>query len=213
MRARRAQARFVIAGAVAATLALAGCERDVPVAASPPRGASIQGAPLKAPAPEPAPSSEKPRDLQPKGKLARPDLAPPVKPGLGNPEGFSFDLLASYDYAEPAPAAGSGIPERVRAYEGERVTLVGYMLPIDFEQSGQVRGFFLMKDLASCCFGGAPRLNEFVDVKVPEGVDARYFPYEPVRVRGALKMGEARDGGRVSSLYQMTAELVRPDEE
>ena len=66
-----------------------------------------------------------------------------------------------------------------------------------------------MRDLASCCFGGSPKLNEWVLVNVPKGVKVKYIAYEPLIATGVIEIGEKVEYGRVTSLYRLVADGVR----
>lgn len=127
-------------------------------------------------------------------------------------ERLRFDMLASYEYVDEPVTADKPrrqqIPTEILAYNGQQTTLYGYMLPVNIDGEGQVRSFFLMKDLGACCFGGVPRLNEFVEVEVEDGSDAVYRPYELMAVTGKLAVGEKIEKNRVASLYRMTATRV-----
>src|SRR5689334_1286597 len=77
-----------------------------------------------------------------------------------------FDKLGAYVLEMPAvdPAADrskppafdeSRIPAGIRALSGRNVRATGYMLPVKLSQ-GLVTDFLLVKDQASCCYGGSP---------------------------------------------------------
>lgn len=78
-------------------------------------------------------------------------------------------------------------PEEVNALGGTEVKIVGYMIPLEWSDK-KVTEFMLVRDLASCCFGGIPRPDEWAFVSLPEGEGVEYFVYVPVLVTGTLKL-------------------------
>lgn len=126
-------------------------------------------------------------------------------------EKVGFDVLGGFDYEGKATGPnGRGvtgtIPEAVRALNGRRVEVAGYIMPIDIDERG-VRSFALIKDQASCCFGQAPRINHWVYVTL-KGRPLREIDFEPKRVVGTLTVGEYYDQGYLVCLYRMTGEMV-----
>jgi hypothetical protein len=125
-------------------------------------------------------------------------------------EKVGFDVLGGFDYigkaTGPNGRVSGTIPEAVRALNGRRVELVGYIMPIDIDEKG-VRSFALIKDQASCCFGQTPRINHWVYVTV-KGRPLREIDFEPKRVVGTLTVGEYYEQGYLVCLYRMTGEIA-----
>lgn len=126
-------------------------------------------------------------------------------------EKVGFDVLGGFDYIGKATGpngreAIGTIPEAVRALNGRRVELVGYVMPIDIDDKG-IRSFALIKDQASCCFGQTPRINHWVYVTL-KGRSIREIDFEPKRVVGTLTVGEYYDQGFLMCIYRMTGEIV-----
>ncbi|MBK9430656.1 MAG: DUF3299 domain-containing protein [Elusimicrobia bacterium] len=83
-------------------------------------------------------------------------------------EKVGFDVLGGFDYVGQSTGPNGRevtgtIPEAVRALNGRRVEVVGYVMPIDIDDKG-IRSFALIKDQASCCFGQTPRINHWIYV-------------------------------------------------
>ncbi len=116
----------------------------------------------------------------------------------------SFKLLAGFTYKE-----GKKIPRKVTRLDKKKVTLEGFMLPLDIDpETNKVKAYYLLRDQQACCFGVAPKLNEIVVVIMDE--PSGYFPDVPIRVHGQLSVGEKKTEGLVESLYRMKAEIVVP---
>ncbi len=131
----------------------------------------------------------------------------------------SFKVLAGFEYGakpgEDADAAtsasvGAGrfLPPEVLALDGRKVSVTGFMMPIDFED-GRVRSFLLMKNQLLCCFGIAPRLNDFVAVQVGEGRGVPAVQDVPITVKGILQVGEVSENGAALAVYTMIADDVK----
>lgn len=130
----------------------------------------------------------------------------------------NFRTLAGFDYGLKAlskdDAATTGgrertqsIPENVMALDGRKVTVTGFMMPIEFS-GGKVRSFLLMKNQLLCCFGIAPRLNDFVAVRVPENKGIPSTQDVPVTAKGVLEVEEVVNNGIPLALYTMRADEV-----
>ena len=115
----------------------------------------------------------------------------------------SFKFLGGFEYNE-----NKKIPEPVMVLNGEVVQVTGFMLPVDFD-SGRVNSFLLMNSRMACCFGVMPRANEFIYVKMPEGVTTKFMTDMPINVPGMLEIGEEN---LVGSLYSMDALSIKKAE-
>jgi len=123
----------------------------------------------------------------------------------------SFSLLASFDYGvrpdDDSGAAGNEvIPEEVLALDGQRVGIVGFMLPVDFNGQG-VNQFILNANMDMCYFGAPTLPNQFITVTITGG---RRGPlvHTPVVVFGTLHITPQRRNGRVVGLYRVDADGI-----
>ena len=66
------------------------------------------------------------------------------------------------------PGAGGVISDSARSLDNKKVYLKGYMYPTS--QSRGMTRFVLCRDNGTCCFGGQPKLNDMVEVKVKDGL-------------------------------------------
>ncbi len=125
---------------------------------------------------------------------------------------LGFDKLAGFTYVvpeytgtnAPPPPNTNQIPASVRAFDGQKVALRGFMLPLKVE-SGKVTELLLMRDQSMCCFGAVPRINEFVTVKMTGG-GTRAVMDQAVTLVGKLKVGEFSENGYLLGIYQMDGE-------
>lgn len=128
----------------------------------------------------------------------------------------SFRKLAGFDYGTSAALAAdarttspgqSVVPAEILALHGKKISIIGYMMPIEFDR-GRVRSFLLMKDQSLCCFGLAPRLNDFIAVRVADKEGVPPATDVMIQVRGILQVGEVRNNGIPIALYTMNADKV-----
>lgn len=119
-------------------------------------------------------------------------------------------LLDALVYPEEYEDEDVTFPDRIRALDGEKVALAGYMIATEWEDS-KVKSFMLVRDLMACCFGGNPQADEWVDVlMVDEGAD--YIEYIPVLTRGVFQIqGVADEAGYATGAFQMEATDVEEE--
>jgi len=163
----------------------------------------VIGAPFGEPpplgAPPPAPPAPLEVEVEP-GSLHRISFAHLSLLGA-DVEGL-IDLMFAPDPTEVA----FEFPASIAALDGERVSLVGYQIGLEYDESDpgnpHLTRFMLVRDFATCCFGGIPRPDEWLDVTVAEPVP--YWLYQPVRVTGALSVGlERQEDALMTSVFQV----------
>ena len=146
--------------------------------------------------------------------------APPVAAVATKTTGYpalGFDRLAAYNFVLPedgAPTnqtaaleqANSQIPAVVKALDAKRFAIKGFMLPLKVD-AGEVTEFLLMKDQSMCCYGNAPRINEWISVKTG-GKSIKAVMDQPVSIEGTLHVGATRENGYLVGLYQMEGERM-----
>ncbi len=124
----------------------------------------------------------------------------------------------SFPY-HPPPKASPGssppgrpdpFPARIRALEGAKVSILGYMAPLTMK-AGRIDNFYLSRGAFGCCYADAPGMTDYVRVSMAPG---RFAPnVDLVRVNGMLEVGEERNSlGYVETLYRLRAEAVRSEE-
>ncbi|MGE3344293.1 MAG: DUF3299 domain-containing protein [Vicinamibacterales bacterium] len=108
--------------------------------------------------------------------------------------------------SRPAPAA-SRIPAGARAFHKQKVSIRGYVVPIDVDRRG-ISEFIQSSNIDSCHFGVIGGPDEWIYVKM---ADDRRMPAPgtaPVTVFGVLDVGEDVKDGLVDSLYRMRVDRV-----
>jgi uncharacterized protein len=97
----------------------------------------------------------------------------------------------------------------VHDYDGERVRLPGYVLPLDFEGT-RVQEFLLVPYVGACIHVPPPPPNQIVYVRIDGGIEVRGM-FEPVWVTGTFDTAsisnELADIG-----YRIEADSVDPYE-
>jgi hypothetical protein len=130
----------------------------------------------------------------------------------------SFALLASFPFnppepdpnakpGTPPPSAARQIPPAVKALDGQRVVVTGFMLPVKMER-GLVTEILLLRDQQACCYGATPQINEFVVVKMTKG-GVKAVMDTPVEFYGTLSVKEIFEDGFLANIYTLDAEMMR----
>jgi hypothetical protein len=102
---------------------------------------------------------------------------------------------------------GGNIPADVKALNGSKIRLRGYMIPMD--QAESITQFALVPSLLSCCFGQPPQIQHTIVVKVPKGKAVSYYPDE-ISVEGTLNVEEKKEDGFIVSIFDVDTTSVKP---
>lgn len=120
---------------------------------------------------------------------------------------ISFNLLSSYKYQSGKSAANSQIPEVVKCLNHKKISVEGFMLPLDGDNE-KVKSLLLLANRNTCCYGLSPSYNGWINVSMTEDNTTKYYRDTPVKVYGTLEVGEETDPNGVLSLYRMNADKV-----
>lgn len=153
----------------------------------------------------------------------------------GPPRATSFQELASFEcpYVESivdpnAGASAVAIPDSIRALDGRRVELEGYVEGAMFPLAGRPEsshegaatssvvsrstGTFatlLTSQPFQCCMHEPPRVSETILVELPEGSQIVGAPHKIVRVAGTLRIAPEIDTAHVlHGIYRIEATAV-----
>lgn len=128
-----------------------------------------------------------------------------VEPGT---TGLTWETLKSFEYA--AAVGLARVPEALTAVDGERVTMVGFLMPLyEFDDMHQ---FLLVGSHWSCCFGIPPGMTGAVNVTLDPAQPGMPNTMEPLRVIGTFRVKEVREEGWLVSIYSLEdarAEKIR----
>lgn len=127
--------------------------------------------------------------------------------------GVSLDELYDYIYKpETDLAKAFEFPEEAQAAHGVDRATIGYMIALEMKpRSDDVMEFMLVKDLLACCYGGAPRPDEWVLCRMRGDTTTDYIMYRPVIVRGDFNVGRVEDEyGYSICVYEMIVDSVEP---
>jgi hypothetical protein len=122
-------------------------------------------------------------------------------------EGTSMRGIVQHGQLAATPGPSLDEAELVRNYDGRRVSIAGYIVPIGFDGVG-VREFLLVPYAGACIHVPPPPPNQVVLVRSEKRVPVR-DQFEPVRVTGTLATGMlSTDFAEVG--YQVAADTVVP---
>lgn len=121
---------------------------------------------------------------------------------------FSRDIASKgIGTADRNGQRGLVLPESVKALEGKKVYIKGFMYPQG--RPNFLTQFVLCKDNAECCFGGQPALTDMIGV-VMNGKETTDFTPDLVGVAGTLKINKNYRGGDLEPVYLLEADSVAP---
>ena len=187
---------------------------SAPTNSPPAQPAEVRGKPIQRLPATPAPA--KPADDLRVTALDAPDARDGAFIVLG------FEKLSAFDYyvtevpslLEPARLvlrSTNSIPPQIKAYNGKRVSISGFVRPLR-TQNRLVTEFLLLRDQGTCCFGSRAQMNHFVRVKLKGGGFSPGLPV-PYKATGTLTVGEEYVGEFLTSIYSMDAEKVVPQQD
>lgn len=134
-------------------------------------------------------------------------------------EVVSFDIVGGFPYkklvVDPdnlrSPPLDQ-VPAEIKAMDGRRIEIRGFMAPFDL-QDGRVSRFFLMGDIIACCYGRPLQPNELIECAAPDGRTFEYHKHVPIMVRGTLRVKEEIENGYVVGLYKLEPDDVIREED
>lgn len=112
-----------------------------------------------------------------------------------------FETLGGWKYTKGL----DGIPDATKALDGQKIAMIGFMLPID--EVKDIRHFLLVQSLWSCCYGTPPDVNGIVRVELPKDRPIDYS-FEPLLITGTLRVGATFEDGYCVDIYQLHADSV-----
>ena len=127
-----------------------------------------------------------------------------------------FDVLAGYKFVAPPmdlvltaggarPTGEEQIPAEVKALNGQKVVVTGYMIPVKMVD-GLVTQFLVVSDPMVCCYGTVPEMNEWMVVKMEKGV--RPLVDVPLEFYGKLSVGAMFENDFMVGIYQLEGDRM-----
>jgi hypothetical protein len=118
---------------------------------------------------------------------------------------LEWSTLRAYEYS----AAGLGdLPDALKALDGKRVTMVGFLLPL--YEWDDIHQFALVGSHWSCCFGVPAGLNGTMNTTLAKGHAGLENSMEPLRVVGTFHVRETRESGWLVSIYSLDDATAAP---
>ncbi len=176
-----------------------------------PVAAEVRGTPIGRPA-KPAATNRAGEDAVLKHDLLdAPDTRDGefIRLGFEKLSAFEYEVFEAPSTNHPGRTSlrsNSVIPPQIRAYDGKRVSVTGFVLPLRLKNR-LVSEFLLLRDQGSCCFGKSAQMNHFIRVRL-KGQGFQTGSTAPYRVNGILRVGEIYSGDYLSGIYSMDAESV-----
>jgi hypothetical protein len=116
---------------------------------------------------------------------------------------------ATQDSAGASLGTTSQIPNEIKALNEKNVAIKGFMLPVKFDGAFTTE-FLILKSQGLCCYGVVPKINEWVNVRLP-GKGVKPIMDQPVTVCGTFHAGELRENGELVGIYRLDCDhLIKP---
>jgi hypothetical protein len=141
--------------------------------------------------------------LDPSTNKPRVPHAPPVP---GQVLTMSIKELANFEFD---PNGNSPIPADVKALDGAKFRLRGFMIPMN--QAEQITDFSLVPSLVGCCFGQPPGVQHTITCRTLKGTAIDYTVDE-IMVEGTLKLDVKRDEGYAYNVFDLEVSGAKPAE-
>ncbi len=154
------------------------------------------------------------------GLSASPTIYVPGPPqATGEYEALSFNLLSGFYFWDPLDDIDKGtaeenkkkskVPENVLAYNGHKIAVTGFMIPVDENEKFIVSSFVLAKNQMTCCYGATPRPNDWIYATVPSTAKNVEDQMDvPLTVYGTLTIDSALSDPSMPTLYRLVVDKV-----
>jgi hypothetical protein len=125
--------------------------------------------------------------------------------------GFNFELTqdiatGTTGSVDNAGLAMAQIPTGVRSLDGGKVVIEGFLLPVKMN-NGLAVEFLLMRNQSMCCYGVAPKINEWITVQT-KGDGIKPVMDQPIAVAGVLHVGPVMENGSLAGIYRLDADKI-----
>jgi hypothetical protein len=104
------------------------------------------------------------------------------------------------------PNKDSDVPADVKALDGAKVRLRGYMLPLT--QANHVTDFALLPSLMGCCFGEPPGVEHIITCRIPKA-RALELVADEILVEGTLRVKVIRDEDYTTEIFSLEVSSVK----
>jgi hypothetical protein len=127
---------------------------------------------------------------------------------IGNLNVVDLKSLGNFPFND-ASGGINDVPAIYRALDGKKVALEGFPYPTN-NSADEVPEFEIVYNIAKCCFGGPPKVQERVYVHTRDGSSVPAYFYRYSSVEGTLHVEAHKEGGLVTSLYTLELDKVSP---
>lgn len=135
---------------------------------------------------------------------------------FSNISGFFFWNPIDYSDGDVSPAkekedkARSKVPASVMAYNGKKVAITGFMIPLDENDKMVVTTFVLAKSQMTCCYGATPMPNDWLYASVAPNASKVMDQMDvPLTVYGTLSIDPKLKDPGMPTLYKMVVDKVQ----
>jgi hypothetical protein len=123
--------------------------------------------------------------------------------------GYSLEVtreMAEKPSSEATKQINEQIPGTISALNQQSVSVSGFMLPI-YMKGGLTTKFLLLRNQMACCYGIAPKINEWIIVQATNKSEKPIMDV-PITVEGTFHVSEQREDGRFLGIYALDCDRV-----
>jgi len=121
-----------------------------------------------------------------------------AEPGKESPLTFSTLMTWEFD-----PNGNSAAPEAIKQLDGRRVTITGFMFPL--QQGASLEYFCLLRTTQTCCYGPRPQYNQYVFVEMKE--PTTFHRLDPVSCAGTFHVDPTPEEGFIYRMEGLRCEI------
>lgn len=131
---------------------------------------------------------------------------------------LGFDRLGAFLFTPPdydpaatpnktPPSVDGQIPKAIKALDGRKVMVTGFMVPVHTEGAYVVE-CMLVRSPMVCCYGIVPNVNEWVIVKMKAGANMPPLMDVPLSIYGTLHVHGQYENGYLTGIYFLEGERM-----
>ena len=131
----------------------------------------------------------------------------------------SFSRLASFPFTASSGNVDSTdsahdeeqLPRAIKLLNEKSVAVTGFMLPVHTADQ-LTTDFLVLRNQSACCYGIMPKINEWVVVRTT-GKGVKVTMDVPITVLGTFHVGEVRENGTLTAIYELDCDgVINPKE-
>lgn len=126
---------------------------------------------------------------------------------VGNAWQVNLKALGDFPFNDSTGTINN-VPMKWRKLDGKRIVLQGFPYVTNYA-GDSIPSFQFVYNVAHCCFGGPPLVQERVFAQVPNGGTVPNYNLEFSTITGILHVKVEKAGGKVQSVFTMDVQKIK----